>query len=110
MMDQRWPCAALLLLLLLCENYVAGENQVICPVADSYDISVETDTYDPTIRFSELSGLALSNTQVSTLGNPILFGMSDIGGGARLGIWDSATGQRLISLQIPEPNNGMLQW
>lgn len=83
-----------------------AENQVICPRADSFESSVALDTYDPIIRYSELSGVALSRTSFSDLGNPVLYAMSDMGGGDRLGLWDSGTGQRLLSLQLPEPNNG----
>jgi len=112
MMDpsKGWHGSVALWLLLLTMLHPAAlaqtSSSVICPVADTFDTSVEIDTYDPVIRYSEISGLALSPTQLSPLGNPILFGMSDIGGGDRLGIWDSGTGQRLLSLQVPATNNG----
>ena len=96
----------LLLLLLSTDSRTSAAN-VICPTATTFDTSIITDTFDPVERFSELSGLALSKQQVGPSGDPIFFGVNDKGGEARLGVWDSGTGQRLLTLNVPEPNIGM---
>ena len=98
--------ARMLGVMLLLGAPAATENQIICPRADTFDASVNIDSYDAVMRFDEISGIALSKQYVSDAGNPVLYGMSDIGGGDRLGVWDSVTGERLVSLEIPEPNNG----
>ena len=92
-------------LLLFCDR-AAAQNEIICPQVASFDTSVNIDSYDPVARFNQISGIGLSSDYVSDAGNPVLYGVSDIGGGNRLGIWDSVTGVRLVSLAMPEPNNG----
>lgn len=96
----------LILLTFIVTTTCAQTVPIVCPIAGAADVSATIDTFDPVQRFSQLSGLALSSTQVSNVGNPILFGFNDISGEARLGIWDSITGERLMTLNIPEPNNG----
>jgi len=83
----------------------SSNSAVICPVVQAVDTATTIDTFDPVDRFTELSGLALSSTRYNN-GNPVLYGVNDIGHEARLGVFDSATGQRLISLRVPEANNG----
>jgi len=83
----------------------ATNSAVICPVVQAVDTATVIDTFDPVDRFTELSGLALSSMRDNN-GNPVLYGVNDIGHEARLGVFDSATGQRLVSLRVPEANNG----
>jgi len=55
--------------------------------------------------FSEISGLVVSPTQVSDRGNPIAFAVNDSGDGARLGVFDSVTGEYLQTLQLSGGEN-----
>ena len=72
-----------------------------CPTIGSTTRNARLQSYDPVKSFTEISGLALSPTQNTASNNPVLYGISDGGGGERLGMFDSWTGQRLLTLQIP---------
>lgn len=72
-----------------------------CPSIGGTSRGTRLQSYDPVKSFTEISGLALSPTQNAPSNNPVLFGISDGGGGERLGMFDSWTGQRLLTLQIP---------
>jgi hypothetical protein len=72
-----------------------------CPTIGSTTRNARLQSYDPVKSFTEISGLALSPTQSTPSNNPVLYGISDGGGGERLGMFDSWTGQRLLTLQIP---------
>lgn len=72
-----------------------------CPTIGSTSRNARLQSYDPVKSFTEISGLALSPTQNTLSNNPVLYGISDGGGGERLGIFDSWTGTRLLTLQIP---------
>lgn len=85
-----------------------GASANICPdIGQSSDRnSNRLKTGDPNGRFGfwETSGIALSITQTGPSGDPILFAINDKGGGSsfnRLGIFDSGSGQRLLTLRLP---------
>jgi len=73
----------------------------ICPSIGYTTQSTRLQSWDPVKSFTEISGLALSPTQDAPSGDPVLFGVSDGGGGERLGMFDSSTGQRLLTLELP---------
>ena len=81
---------------------VVNNNPVICPLLGRVFVGQNRlDTADPIKPVGELSGLALSPTQVGpTSGSPLLFAIGDGGSLERIGIWDSATGERLLSLRL----------
>jgi hypothetical protein len=81
---------------------VSGEQVYYCPIIGATNVNTTIQSND----FSEISGLAISPSQISPVsGSPILFAISDSGGGARLGLFDSATGERLLTLRIPISNS-----
>ena len=80
---------------------VIGE-QVYCPIVGTTDSTAAIQSN----AFSEISGLAISPSQVSpATGAPVLFAINDSGGGARLGLFDSANGKRLLTVLIPTSNS-----
>ena len=81
---------------------VVQSDPVVCPIITAVDNSTHVDTSD---GFEEISGLAVSTTQVSPEGNPIFFAANDGGNGPQLGVWDSLTGERLLTLSLREAIN-----
>lgn len=78
------------------------QQQVYCPVVGTTDFAT---SFLQSNEFSEISGLAISPSQVSpTSGAAVMFAINDSGGGPRLGLFDSASGAKLLTLQIPIPN------
>jgi len=75
-----------------------ASDVVMCPGFESRDYSVTIDNWDE--GFGEISGLAVSPTQVSEEGNPIAFVINDSGDDPRLGVFDSVTGDHLQTLWI----------
>jgi hypothetical protein len=72
----------------------------MCPVVQSTSVDTLLKSYDPNgPDFGEVSGLAFSPSQRSN-GKPIFFAISDGGGDARIGMFDSQTGDRLRTLKI----------
>jgi len=69
----------------------------MCPVVTSTNTAV---TMDDTDGFDEISGLAVSLTQKSRKGNPIFFACNDSGDGPRLGLFDSATAEHLLTVRL----------
>lgn len=77
------------------------QQQVYCPVVGATDANSSMQSNE----FSEISGLAISPSQVSpTTGAAVMFAINDSGGGPRLGLLDSATGAKLLTLRIPTSN------
>jgi hypothetical protein len=76
----------------------------VCPVAGTITNTMILDTSDPVMEYTELSGTAISYTQTTSSGAPILYGIADNGSGPRLGVWDGSTGKRIMTLQIPDSN------
>jgi len=88
--------------LLGCTAVLAEDNQgMVCP----HIRSVESKTSVDTSRNNEISGLAISPTQVSDNGSPIFFAASDYGNGPKFGVYDSGTGKRLLMLRIKGQKN-----
>eukprot|EP00980_Cylindrotheca_fusiformis_P008127 scaffold1727_cov133-Cylindrotheca_fusiformis.AAC.30 len=58
------------------------------------------DTKDGEGRYGEISGVNFSPTQKGPSGDPAIFSFSDGGAGARIGMWDSKTGERLLTLLL----------
>jgi hypothetical protein len=74
----------------------------MCPVIQSRSADTRLKSYDPNgPDFREVSGLAFSPSQRFN-GEPIFFAISDGGGHARIGMFDSATGRRLKTLRVSE--------
>jgi hypothetical protein len=72
-------------------------EQHFCPIIASFedDKSIQSSSFD------EISGLCMSPSQIAPSGQPVLFGVNDRGGGGqRIGVFDSGTGERLMSLRI----------
>ena len=92
-----------LLLVLVAHGTLVLADRVMCPIvkSTSNDVVVDTDAD----MFNEISGMAISLTQSSSLGNPILFAVNDRGDGPRLGIFDSGTGDHLITLIVAGASN-----
>ena len=82
-------------------DLVVPQKSVVCPSIGTTSQSTRLESSDPVKNFNEISGLALSPNQIAPSGDPVLFGVSDGGGGERLGMFDSGTGQRLLTLKIP---------
>lgn len=75
-------------------------GQAMCPVVKSKVADVLLDKEDPNgPGFREVSGLAFSPTQRYN-NRPIFFAVNDGGGGQRIGMFDSRTGDRLLTLSV----------
>lgn len=72
----------------------------VCPVAEKRSNNTHIESDDQKRRFTEISGISVS-TQYTYNGVPVMYGLADIGDGARFGVWDSASGKRLLTLQLP---------
>jgi hypothetical protein len=89
------------------EGQSVDYNNVVCPVSGEYLSGQTVNGFDPVRRYTEISGLALSTTQVAPdTNNPVMYVINDgnddmTGSGARIGLYDSGTGERLITLDIP---------
>jgi hypothetical protein len=72
----------------------------MCPVIESRSDDIRLKSADPNgPNFKEVSGIAFSPSQRYN-GKPILFVISDGGGDARIGMFDSETGRRLRTLRV----------
>jgi hypothetical protein len=79
---------------------IQSQSQEVCPVIDQRYSDARLSSDDPNgPDFREISGLAFSPTQTSS-GEPLFFAISDGGGDARIGMFDSQTGDRLRTLKI----------
>ena len=73
----------------------------MCPVVTETDKSLILNIHDPHgPNFQEISGLAYSPTQTGPSGKPLIFVVNDGGGNHRIGMYDSGTGARLLTLRI----------
>lgn len=88
---------------------------IMCPRAGNKIRSQKVDGDDPVRKFTEISGLVLSPTQLNpSTGNPIMYVVNDghernkkqaLG---RVGVYDSGTGDRLATLKITSGNRDMV--
>jgi hypothetical protein len=77
-----------------------SQSQDVCPVIERKYSDARVASDDPHgPDFREISGLAFSPTQRYN-GKPIFFAISDGGGDARIGMFDSKTGKRLRTLRV----------
>lgn len=76
----------------------ASTDVVMCPAFEARDYSATVDNWDE--GFGEISGLAVSTTQISEEGNPVAFAINDSGDDPRLWLFDSVTGDHLRTLWI----------
>ena len=88
---------------LLWEQENGGWRDVVCPRSSSTLANTSVNGFDPVRRYTEISGLALSPTQTAPESDdPIMYvvndGSDDYGG--RIGVYDSGTGLRLLTLTI----------
>jgi hypothetical protein len=82
----------------------------MCPVIQSRSADTLLKSYDPNgPDFREISGLAFSPSQRFN-GKPIFFAISDGGGNARIGMFDSETGRRLRTLRVAESYFRNIDW
>ena len=65
---------------------------------------------DPVKIFNEISGLAMSPKIQAPSGKRVVYGLNDGGGGNRLGVFDSGTGKRLLTFQIPTSIFTNIDW
>ena len=102
----------LLLIVLLChsELFTSGvmailyNGRVVCPSVATRNNAKTLMTRDPRREFDEISGLAISPNHKFN-GAPVLYAIADKTHGPRLGVWDSLTGKRLVTLSIPGTEN-----
>ncbi|CAB9512797.1 expressed unknown protein [Seminavis robusta] len=83
---------------------ILDASNVVCPVSGLTVARQSVNGKDYVRRYTEISGLALSTTQRAPgTNNTIMYvindGRDDSGG--RIGVYDSGTGERLITLIIP---------
>lgn len=79
---------------------VQSQGQDMCPIVERKESGTRLDSDDPNgPDFREVSGLAFSPKQKHD-GNPIFYAISDGGGGARIGMFDSDSGERLLTLKL----------
>jgi len=72
----------------------------MCPVVQNKYTTNRLESHDPHgPNFREVSGIAFSPTQKIN-GNPVFYAISDGGGDARIGIFDSGNGRRLKTLKL----------
>lgn len=91
-------------LLLCCHEVAQAQPNIVCPRVSSsaVDTSTRLDIADPNkAHFTEISGLGFSPSLVGPSKKPLIYLMNDGGGGRRFGIYDSGTGERILSLRMP---------
>jgi len=95
---------AVVALLLFGTAVLAEDNGqgMVCPYIHSVESKTSLDTSG---NYREISGLAISPTQLSDNGSPIFFAAADNGTGAKFGVYDSGTGKRLLMLHVKDQNN-----
>jgi len=86
----------------VCVKAQQDGHPLVCPRIADTKSEVKVDTSG---NFREISGLAVSPTQVSDTGSPIFFAVADNGKGPLMGVYDSGTGERLMMLTIKDQNN-----
>jgi hypothetical protein len=100
-------CFLILIVLSLAVCHSFGN---MCPVRESRHADTRLKSNDPNgPNFREISGIAFSPSQ-KYHGRPIFFAISDGGGDARIGMFDSETGRRLRTLRVAESYFGNIDW
>jgi hypothetical protein len=100
---------------ILLQGCTVLSNPISCPqIGATYNATtangqnLRLDTRGPIGRFGELSGLGFSPTQKGPSGDPAIFSFADGDSGERLGMWDSKTGERMMTFQIR--NTTTINW
>lgn len=89
-------------LLLSCGAPVQAQRDAICPRVKSTNMDKRLKIQDPHGKnFREISGLGFSLTYKGTSGQPLIYVISDGGGGKRLGVFDSGNGIRVLTFRLP---------
>ncbi len=88
----------------------AVARDLVCPRAIAFDNSTRIQSADPVKNIVEISGLAISPTILAPSSKHVVYGTNDGGGGNRLGVFDSETGHRLLTFQIPESIITNIDW
>ena len=111
--------SAVLLLVGLSSFCHAQTVTVGCPAVSARSNGTRLIGRDTIRSFTEVSGLVFSTTQKSPAGNPIVYAITDglndnynkssISGG-RIGVFDSLTGLRLTSIQLPNATAPNYDW
>ncbi|KAL3930555.1 MAG: hypothetical protein SGBAC_011711 [Bacillariaceae sp.] len=96
-------CASTLLLAVLVMTMIiepANAQPPMCPVVRDKYTTVRLESNDPNgPDYKEVSGIAFSPTQ-KVNGNPVFYAVSDGGGDARIGVFDSGNGRRIKTLKL----------
>lgn len=88
-------------LALVLHSKSASALDLVCPRIGATDSGTRLRVDDPNGQdFIEISGSGLSSIQTAPSGEPVLFVVNDKGGGARLGVYDSGNGERLLTLGL----------
>ena len=83
------------------------DEVVKCPMVKEIDFTTEIEIADPTVarEWNEVSGLAVSPTQIAPSGAPVMWGHNDGRDQAQYGTnfaaWDPVTGERLMTFILP---------
>jgi hypothetical protein len=84
----------------------SSASRIFCPRVESVDRTVTMDTSNNGRDFSEISGIAFSSQYNAPSGQPILYAINDGSDKeGKLGVWDSGTGKRLLTLALPNIKN-----
>lgn len=76
-------------------------RDVVCPRSVAFDNSTRIESSDPVKKYREISGLVVSPKIKAPSGERVVYAINDGGGMNRLGAFDSGTGKRLLTFQIP---------
>ncbi|CAJ1926681.1 unnamed protein product [Cylindrotheca closterium] len=88
-------------------NLPEADEVVKCPMVKEIDFTTEIEIADPNVarEWNEVSGLAVSPTQIAPSGAPIMWGHNDGRDQAEFGTnfaaWDPVTGERLVTFILP---------
>jgi hypothetical protein len=112
-MLERWMLWFCLLMLVCSTTPVSaqGEEMIACPRVSSIDFSTVLEIDDPSVAraWNELSGLAVSPTQLAPSGVPIMWGHNDGRDqgnfGTNFAAWDPITGERLMTFMLTFDDN-----
>lgn len=97
-MKLNLPLYAFVLVTMTAES--SDAQPPMCPIIQHKYTTSQLQSHDPNgPNFQEVSGIAFSPTQKHN-GNPIFYAISDGGGDARIGIFDSGSGRRLKTLRL----------
>lgn len=102
MMGFCFPTLFLLLAAATSTTRAAGATTVVCPRNAFSSNTSRLDSFDPVQKFTEISGLVFSKTQLAPkTQNPVFYVVTDGGRKenhtGRVGVYDSGSGERLLT-------------